>query len=33
MTSDYGVPDDAESEATIRRAIALGVTVLDTSAP
>jgi aryl-alcohol dehydrogenase-like predicted oxidoreductase len=31
MTSDYGVPDDAESEATIRRAIDLGVTLLDTS--
>ena len=31
MTSDYGIPDDVESEATIRRAIELGVSVLDTS--
>ncbi|HET6467066.1 MAG TPA: aldo/keto reductase [Geminicoccaceae bacterium] len=31
MSSDYGVPDDAESVATIHRAIDLGVTMLDTS--
>ncbi|HEX2552294.1 MAG TPA: aldo/keto reductase [Microvirga sp.] len=31
MTSDYGIPDDAESEATIRRAVDLGITLFDTS--
>ncbi|MEY3004010.1 MAG: hypothetical protein RLZZ491_1186 [Pseudomonadota bacterium] len=31
MTSDYGVPDDVESTATIQRAIDLGVSLLDTS--
>jgi aryl-alcohol dehydrogenase-like predicted oxidoreductase len=31
MSSDYGVPDDAESVATIHRAIDLGVTLFDTS--
>jgi aryl-alcohol dehydrogenase-like predicted oxidoreductase len=31
MTSDYGVPDDAESIATIHRASELGITLLDTS--
>jgi aryl-alcohol dehydrogenase-like predicted oxidoreductase len=31
MISDYGVPDDVESEATIQRAIDLGVTMFDTS--
>jgi aryl-alcohol dehydrogenase-like predicted oxidoreductase len=31
MTSDYGVPDDAESSATIHRAVDLGVTLFDTS--
>lgn len=31
MTSDYGVPDDVESTATIERAIALGVDLFDTS--
>ncbi|UEM07416.1 aldo/keto reductase (plasmid) [Skermanella rosea] len=31
MTGDYGIPDDAESTATIRRAIDLGVTFFDTS--
>ena len=31
MSSDYGVPDDAESTATIHRAIDLGVTLFDTS--
>jgi aryl-alcohol dehydrogenase-like predicted oxidoreductase len=31
MSSDYGVPDDAESTATIHRAIELGVTLFDTS--
>jgi aryl-alcohol dehydrogenase-like predicted oxidoreductase len=31
MSSDYGLPDDAESAATIHRAIELGVTLFDTS--
>lgn len=31
MSSDYGVPDDVESAATIHRAIDLGVTLFDTS--
>jgi aryl-alcohol dehydrogenase-like predicted oxidoreductase len=31
MSGDYGVPDDAESIATIHRAAELGVTMLDTS--
>jgi aryl-alcohol dehydrogenase-like predicted oxidoreductase len=31
MSSDYGVPDDRESTATIHRAIELGVTLFDTS--
>jgi aryl-alcohol dehydrogenase-like predicted oxidoreductase len=31
MSSDYGVPDDVESTATIHRAIELGVTLFDTS--
>ena len=31
MSSDYGVPDDVESTATIQRAIDLGVTLFDTS--
>jgi aryl-alcohol dehydrogenase-like predicted oxidoreductase len=31
MSSDYGVPDDAESEATLHRAVDLGVTLFDTS--
>ncbi|WP_460450459.1 aldo/keto reductase [Alsobacter sp. SYSU BS001988] len=31
MSSDYGVPDDAESTATIRLAIDRGVTLFDTS--
>jgi aryl-alcohol dehydrogenase-like predicted oxidoreductase len=31
ITSDYGVPDDAESSATIHRAVDLGVTLFDTS--
>jgi aryl-alcohol dehydrogenase-like predicted oxidoreductase len=31
MSSDYGVPDDPESTATIRRAIELGVDFFDTS--
>ena len=31
MTSDYGLPDDVESTATIHRAIDLGMTLLDTS--
>jgi aryl-alcohol dehydrogenase-like predicted oxidoreductase len=31
MSSDYGVPDDVESTATIHRAIELGVYMLDTS--
>jgi aryl-alcohol dehydrogenase-like predicted oxidoreductase len=31
MSSDYGVPDDAESTATIHRAVELGVTLFDTS--
>lgn len=31
MSADYGVPDDVESIATIRRCIDLGITMLDTS--
>src|SRR5918997_3571465 len=31
MSSDYGVPDDVESTATIYRAIDLGITLFDTS--
>jgi aryl-alcohol dehydrogenase-like predicted oxidoreductase len=31
MSSDYGVPDDAESTATIHRAVELGITLFDTS--
>jgi aryl-alcohol dehydrogenase-like predicted oxidoreductase len=31
MTGDYGVPDDAESLATLHRAMELGVTLLDTA--
>jgi aryl-alcohol dehydrogenase-like predicted oxidoreductase len=31
MSADYGVPDDAESIATIHRAAELGITMLDTS--
>jgi aryl-alcohol dehydrogenase-like predicted oxidoreductase len=31
MSSDYGVPDDVESVATIHRALELGVDLLDTS--
>jgi len=31
MSADYGVPDDAESIATIHRAAEIGITMLDTS--
>jgi aryl-alcohol dehydrogenase-like predicted oxidoreductase len=31
MSADYGVPDDAESIATVHRAIELGVDLIDTS--
>jgi aryl-alcohol dehydrogenase-like predicted oxidoreductase len=31
MSSDYGVPDDAESTATIHHAVELGITLFDTS--
>jgi aryl-alcohol dehydrogenase-like predicted oxidoreductase len=31
MSSDYGIPDDVESAATIQRAVELGVTLFDTS--
>jgi aryl-alcohol dehydrogenase-like predicted oxidoreductase len=31
MSSDYGIPDDVESTATIHRAIELGLTLFDTS--
>ena len=31
MSADYGLPEDAESTATIHRAIELGVTLFDTS--
>lgn len=31
MSSDYGIPDDAESVATVHRAVDLGVTLFDTS--
>src|SRR6476659_7223492 len=31
MSADYGVPDDAESTATIHRAIDLGINLFDTS--
>jgi aryl-alcohol dehydrogenase-like predicted oxidoreductase len=31
MSQSYGVPDDAESVATIRRALELGVTFFDTA--
>src|SRR5436189_4140643 len=31
MTGDYGIPDDAESLATLHRAMELGVTLLDTA--
>jgi aryl-alcohol dehydrogenase-like predicted oxidoreductase len=31
MTGDYGIPDDAESTATVHRAIELGVTLFDSS--
>ena len=31
MSADYGIPDDAESTATIHRALDLGIVVVDTS--
>jgi aryl-alcohol dehydrogenase-like predicted oxidoreductase len=31
MSSDYGIPDDAESTATMHRAIELGINLFDTS--